>query len=306
MKLGSNDISAVKIGSTDVNKIYIGSTEVWTSFTGLFDTYSGADAAYSLRRLSSTYEGSAIEVRRDSDNATQDIGFVNNELDVTTLDTFCSGTNGFVTTWYDQSGNGNDATQTTASNQPKIYDSVSGVIEENGKAAIQFDGSDDKFDSVSFLNGLDNASIINVSSPIANNIFSNVYSGFDSFSLFNILFRYQDDSKIFIGLSGLSANGNYSTSTSYAARQNLIFVNFDNSLTSGNQVDVYLNSSDANASGSNDVGTLKSPTNGHIGSRSGSNNFNGNMQEIIFYASEQSTNRSGIETNINDFYSIYP
>ena len=29
MKLGSNDISAVKIGSTDVNKIYIGSTEVW-------------------------------------------------------------------------------------------------------------------------------------------------------------------------------------------------------------------------------------------------------------------------------------
>jgi hypothetical protein len=306
MKLGSNDISAVKIGSTDVNKIYIGSTEVWTSFTGLLDTYSGADAAYSLRRLSSTYEGSAIEVRRDSDNATQDIGFVNNELDVTTLDTFCSGTNGFVTTWYDQSGNGNDATQTTASNQPKIYDSVSGVIEENGKAAIQFDGSDDKFDSVSFLNGLDNASIINVSSPIANNIFSNVYSGFDSFSLFNILFRYQDDSKIFIGLSGLSANGNYSTSTSYAARQNLIFVNFDNSLTSGNQVDVYLNSSDANASGSNDVGTLKSPTNGHIGSRSGSNNFNGNMQEIIFYASEQSTNRSGIETNINDFYSIYP
>ena len=306
MKLGSNDISAVKIGSTDVNKIYIGSTEVWTSFTGLLDTYSGAAAAYSLRRLSSTYEGSAIEVRRDSDNATQDIGFVNNELDVTTLDTFCSGTNGFVTTWYDQSGNGNDATQTTASNQPKIYDSVSGVIEENGKAAIQFDGSDDKFDSVSFLNGLDNASIINVSSPIANNIFSNVYSGFDSFSLFNILFRYQDDSKIFIGLSGLSANGNYSTSTSYAARQNLIFVNFDNSLTSGNQVDVYLNSSDANASGSNDVGTLKSPTNGHIGSRSGSNNFNGNMQEIIFYASEQSTNRSGIETNINDFYSIYP
>lgn len=31
MKLGSNDISAVKIGSTDVNKIYIGSTEVWSA-----------------------------------------------------------------------------------------------------------------------------------------------------------------------------------------------------------------------------------------------------------------------------------
>ena len=305
MKLGSNDISAVKIGSTDVSKVYIGSTEVWSASSLLLDTYTGAAAAYSLRQLKSGATN-AIEVRIDTTGQpTYDIGFVDGELDVTTLEGYCTGgLDAYVTKWYDQSGNGNDATQTTASAQPQIVSSGS-VILENGKPAIEFDGSDDTFDSGSFLNGLDNASIINVSSPIANNIFSNIYSGFDSFIVFNILFRYQDDSKIFIALSGLSANGNYLTSTSYAAQQNLIFVNFDNSLTSGNQVDVYLNSSDANASGSNDVGTLKSPTNGHIGSRSGSNNFNGNMQEIIFYPSEQSSNRSGIETNINDFYSIY-
>ena len=29
------------------------------------------------------------------------------------------------------------------------------------------------------------------------------------------------------------------------------------------------------------------------------------MQEIIVYLSDQSANRAGIETNINDYYSIY-
>jgi len=33
--------------------------------------------------------------------------------------------------------------------------------------------------------------------------------------------------------------------------------------------------------------------------------LNGILQEIIFYNSDQSSNRTGIETNINDFYSIY-
>jgi hypothetical protein len=33
--------------------------------------------------------------------------------------------------------------------------------------------------------------------------------------------------------------------------------------------------------------------------------YDGNIQEIIMYTSDQSTNRTGIETNINSFYSIY-
>ena len=36
-------------------------------------------------------------------------------------------TNGFVAVWYDQSGDANNATQTTTSNQPKIYDASTGV-----------------------------------------------------------------------------------------------------------------------------------------------------------------------------------
>jgi len=101
-------------------------------FTGLLDDYPNSAAAYSLRLLRSAYTGSAIRVRRSSDNTEQDIGFVNNQLDVSDLQSFCSGTGGFVTTWYDQSGNGYNATQTTAANQPQIVSSGS-VILENTK-----------------------------------------------------------------------------------------------------------------------------------------------------------------------------
>ena len=93
--------------------IYATRTEV-SGRSGLLADYPGASAAYSLRLLDTNYTGSAIRVRRASDNAEQDIGFDSNgDLDTTALATFCSGTDGFVKTWYDQSGSGNDATQTT-------------------------------------------------------------------------------------------------------------------------------------------------------------------------------------------------
>jgi hypothetical protein len=37
----------------------------------------------------------------------------------------------------------------------------------------------------------------------------------------------------------------------------------------------------------------------------GEGDFIGNIQELIIYNTNQSSNRTGIETNINDFYSIY-
>ena len=43
-----------------------------------------------------------------------------------------------------------------------------------------------------------------------------------------------------------------------------------------------------------------------IGARGdGLYNFNGKMQEVIFYDSDETSNRTGIESNINDYYDIY-
>ena len=49
--------------------------------------------------------------------------------------------NGFVETWYDQSGNGNDATQTSADAQPKIVDGGNLVTDNDGKTAINGKGT---------------------------------------------------------------------------------------------------------------------------------------------------------------------
>ncbi len=103
-------------------------------------TTATAAAAFSLRRLRCTYAGSAIRVRRSSDNTTLDIGFTSwGDLDTVAMKAFVTVNNAFVTTWYDQSGNGRNATQATAGNQPRIM--LAGVIErQNNQPAIKWLG----------------------------------------------------------------------------------------------------------------------------------------------------------------------
>ncbi len=110
-------------------------------------------AAYSLRKLRSAYSGSAIRVRRSSDNAEQDIGFVAGVLDTASLLTFCGVGNGFVVTWYDQKGAAN-ATNAVAADQPQIV--AAGVVLLNsGKPTMLFDGAGDRLLSpaIPALNG---------------------------------------------------------------------------------------------------------------------------------------------------------
>ena len=100
------------------------------------DTVTGAAAAYSLRKLRTAYAGSAIRVRRSSDNAEADIGFTTaGDLDTVALLAHCGAGNGFVTTWYDQTTNTRNAIQATAANQPRMVNA--GVVETvSGRPAI--------------------------------------------------------------------------------------------------------------------------------------------------------------------------
>jgi len=290
----------------------IGSSIV--QFTGLLDTYSGAAAAYSLRKLRAAYTGNAIRVRRASDNTEQNIGFVNNELDTASLTSFCSGTNGFVTTWYDQSGNGRDATQSTGANQPQIVSSGS-VLTENGEPTIQFDGSNDNLVFGSAL--LNNAAnvyssvVFSTTSTTSNQIVHSSPSGESNFRGYDVRIPSSTQMQLAIltNPSNLTTNavGNFNYSTGNA---NLITGTFNASLAS-NEQKIYGNGSLV-AQTSNSGDSIKNDgTNGGllIGTFGTINNFgaflNGNISELLMYTSDQSSNRTGIETNINDFYSIY-
>jgi len=96
-----------------------------------------AASAYSLRKLSNSYAGNAIQVRRSNDNATQNIGFTaNGDLDTAALKTFVGANDGLVATWYDQSGNARNLTQATTSKQPTIVNA--GVVYRKGKQPALF------------------------------------------------------------------------------------------------------------------------------------------------------------------------
>jgi hypothetical protein len=258
--------------------IYATRTEV-SGRSGLLADYPGAAAAYSLRLLDTNYTGSAIRVRRASDNAEQDIGFDGSgDLDTTSLATFCSGTDGFCKVWYDQSGNGNDATQTTAANQPKIYDNSTGVVTENSKPAIQ------SVTNVSFLTH------------------SNVTRG-KSHGLFAVCGPSTDWGIIW------DVGANARTTTNFKADylgQGVIFTFsnlFDHQIIStigdGTSIRGYKNGTESTTGAVTITGSDVSL------SRIMSSYDDGKIQELIFYQSNQSSNRSGIETNINDYYSIY-
>lgn len=107
-----------------------------------YDVPRGLAAAYSLRKIVKTYTGSAIRVRRSSDNLELDIGFSGNVLNTAALLTHVGAGNGFVVTIYDQTGNLRHLSQAVAAAQPQIV-AAGVVIVRNLLPAILFDGVDD-------------------------------------------------------------------------------------------------------------------------------------------------------------------
>ena len=267
------------------------------AFTGLLNDYSGAAAAYSLRLLDNTYTGDAIVVRRASDNTTQNIGFVNNELDTASLESFCSGTDGFVTTWYDQSGNGNDAAQASASSQPQIVSAGSTIL-ENGKAAAQFDGSDDTLQSISNISILGNSSrSLYVVEKTNDNLNKTIlsYGGLGAGEFHNFTQEF-----------GIRVSSGANLFELSKTNQTLLELTFPNGSSVLDDFELYIDSQVATQTSNSAPTRIINTQNSQVTIGTYATAYSSmNLQEIIIYPSDQSTNRSGIQTNINDFYSIY-
>jgi hypothetical protein len=254
----------------------------------LLDTYPGAAAAYSVRKLRTAYTGSAIRVRR-TDLTESNIGFTSaGNLDTAALLSFV-GTgalnNGFITTWYDQSGNAKNLTQTTAVNQPQIV-SAGAVINLNGKPYINYLGSANS--------ALSTAGTFSITAPLeifsvqrrTNTSLNYLYDwGTNRSACF-----YNPDLLLFAGAS--LASGDTSTNQTL---QTHLFNGASSKVLKNNTLLVTGNAGSNNASGSFFLGTRQS------------SDFNliGGFQEFIIYPSNQSANESGINTNINTYYGIY-
>jgi hypothetical protein len=259
----------------------------------LLDSYPNATVAYSLRKLSSTYTGNCIRVRRSSGiPAEQDIGFVNNVLDTASLLTFVGAGDGFVTTWYDQSGNANNATQTSAVSQPQIVSSGA-MVTTNTKNSMTFDGTNDFFNL---------ASTINVASSNYNSfVGKRDASGRRLFGLSSLdgaayLYALWNDNNYY--LQAKSTNFQVSNAIDTTTAQLL--------LTGLNNAGVMAMYKNGGVIASSQVSTTIIMTINSLGQYFGGSSYNfANLQEIVFYNSEQSTNRTGIESNINTYYSIY-
>ena len=256
------------------------------------DDYPGAAAAYSLRLLNTDYTGDAVLVRRASDNATQNVGFVDGELDTDALDTFCSGTDGFVATWFDQSGNSNDLTQSTASAQPKIYDSATGVITENSKPAIYTDGVVDFLKSPTLSLSNPNTQFFVLKNLPPNNHIGGIYDDFNPSPA--LIGQDSDNLRFFQGVG-------FSPSIPHNQNQILITVK---SSTTGTDWAAFYNSNTVTNSGENvgtRIGSVISLGKRNVFLNPSINYF----QEYILYDTDETSNRTGIEDNINNFYSIY-
>ena len=262
---------------TDQTSIEENIGDYFTQNTPLLDTYSGAAAAYSLRLLDSSYVGSAIRVRRSSDNTEQDIGFnVFGELDTVSLLDFAGTGDAFVKTWYDQSGNSNDATQTVTGSQPQIVSSGA-VITENGKPVVEF---------------------ISKTLNVPNSATSSTMFAFSVFKTNDVTTEQ--------GVYNFNANGSLSLNR---GGNGVICMRNGNVGSSGTTATPHLVSAHHGTKVFIDGTQATTSVTGRLSNSNtlGRANYhlNGFIQEFIVYLSDESDNRAGIESNLNTFYNIY-
>jgi hypothetical protein len=290
---------------------------------GLLDEYSGAAAAYSLRSLS-TSTTNVVKVRRSGDDA--ELDFTASEVSDGTLAAWVvagGGTeDGFVKTWYDQSGNANNATQATAASQPKIVSSGS-LITQGSKAAMELDGVNDclvtsQNNPFTFAGGV---SIIHASyknSTSYNDYETIVSAGTTGDGSNNanksLGFGYGNSAPSPIPTivtdiwqpSGIQYDGTVGTN-----ERHLIGIYISNWSThrSTGLSNLRLNGSDLATKSYGSWNPTSLNTNpikiGVFDQILLQSFFGGSLQEVIIYASDQSANRTGIEANINDYYNIY-
>jgi hypothetical protein len=257
-------------------------------------------AAFSLRKLTSTYSGSAIRVRRSSDNNQQDIAFNGlGRLDTTALKTFVGSSSGYITIWYDQSGFGKHASQATNAKQPRIVNA--GTVDlQNGKPAIIFSGAQNLQTSLTGVQASTGGNITTANIVFKNNtantgILSNGDGGTNRYT---ILAPWGDGNTYF-DLGNAGSGGRLTGALTWT---NMSVGTFQRNNT---QANIWKNG--LSILSSSTLSTTVTSTNSmFIGSYDATNYYiNGAMAELIVFPSALSTaDRQTLECNQSTYYAI--
>jgi hypothetical protein len=265
----------------------------------LLNLFPGASAAYSLRKLDTGYAGSAIQVRRVTDNVTQDIGFVNNVLNVSALFSFLGSNPGAVSIWYDQSGNGRNLTNPTATEQPIVY--AGGPVTFNGAPYFKLDGVDDRL----FNAGFDptNAGVITTFTVAISSA---------STLLTQAVFLQQDQTSG----SRIGQWARFSGGISQAVTFNTAQTSFTSngitvtdsapyvytSIRRSTDIQSYVNGSAGIAVATTGTPISNAAATVYVGRRSLGEALQGLMSEVVMYPADRTTTRAAIEQNIRNYY----
>jgi hypothetical protein len=171
---------------------------------------------------------------------------------------------GYITTWYDQSGNKNNAIQTTTNAQPKIVDGVTGIVYMNSKPALRFDGSNDQLSNTSFNNATNSTAFFIASRSNSTQSFmarSINYSILGSPDLFNSYYLNKSNSLATTGSDTKNSLNLYTAIRNSAINSTL-----------------------------------------NIGAGSAGNFLNGNISELIIYDGNKLSIRTAVENNLRDYY----
>ena len=259
-----------------------------SGFAGLFSPESSGpnilqfqpDAAYSLRSFNPNSDPNVVNVRRSSDGATSD--FTASEVINGALVTFVgAGNDGYVTTWYDQSVNGRNVTQSTASSQPKIVDSGSLVSDGSGNPAILGDGVDDTLVHPTLTNELDSSDFL-VTAVYKDELAMGINGAVPRFYLTSSSISYNTLGTV----SFPTQSGRNVMSFQVLDNTQEVFAN-GISLGNGSETQVDISQNMFNVL------------------RAGSSFSDGPLMEVVVFSNNQSDNRATIEANMNDHFDIY-
>jgi hypothetical protein len=253
-----------------------------------------ATAAYGLRKLRQAYSGSAIRVRRSSDNQELNIGFTaSGAIDRSALTTFVGANNGFITTWYDQVGS-NNFTQTTASSQPEIVNAGTVRVDVAGNPQLYFNGTSHSM-----------AATYTIPYPFSQNFVANPSSTQQAFGMLLVAgpsiteYRASGVFNFFENVVGAISNLQDTGNSLGIRRISTTFASTSAQSTYTNGVNVGVNTF-LTLSGN----AVSNPSIGQRGTAGGFF-YTGGISEVMFFGSILSTaNRQTLERNQGQYYGI--